>query len=487
MNEYSPRRRTALVLTGSGASGAYLAGALKALDETGTRIDLLVGTGAGAVAAAFGAVAGGPRLYGPGGFWDGLGRRQLCRLRPLLRAALGLLGLSLASLLLPLVLAVVAGLAFPLVLLADLVRPGLLAAAMGGLLALPARLRAPYLAAVGVPLLLLALGLVVTLASRFLKDRRRFAESLESVVDDLPGALRLRRSLWEVARASAVSGAAPGDAELGQRYVSLLSDNLGQPGFRELVLRLADVETGDVLPFAVLADGPRARFARPRSGAEPPWVDLRREAAAGVLPGALRASLFPPLLTSPVRVRFAREGPFPGETHRLADGLLAAGSGIAEALAAGAEQVVVVSPCPEAAAPTPRRRGLQAALSAVAATRERQALEADLGHYQMLGRVVLTVGHPMDEGGRAWEDPATGTQHRSFGLWVVRPDGRNVWPLDWNGAREPATEVWERPADLMERGYRDAYRLFVEPVLGAVPDAAPSPAPARSETQPVEL
>jgi hypothetical protein len=487
MNEYSPRRRTALVLAGSGVSGAYLAGALKAFDETGTRIDVLVGTGAGAVAAAFGAVAGGPRLYGPGGFWDGLARRDLCRLRPLLRAALGLLGLSLASLLAPLALAVLAGLAFPLVLLADLVRPGLLAASLGRAAALAEPLRGPYLAAVGVPLLVLALGLMAALASRFLRDRRRFAESLESFLDDAPGAVRLRRSLWEVARGSAVSAAPPAEAELGQRYVSLLCDNLGQPGFRELVLRLADVETGGALPFAALADGPRARFVKPRAGAEPPWVDLRREGAAAALPAALRASLFPPLLASPVRVGFGREGPFPGETHRLADGLLAAGAGIAEALAAGAEQVVVVSPCPEEAAPTPHRRGPWAALGAVAAMRERQALESDLGHHQMLDRVVSTVGHLLDEGGRAWEDPATGAQHRSFGLWVVRPQGRHVWPLDWDGAREPATEVWERPADLMERGYRDAYRLFVEPVLGAVPAAAPPPAPPRPETQQVEL
>ena len=41
MREYSPRRRTALVLTGSGTSGAYHAGVLKALDESGVKLDLI--------------------------------------------------------------------------------------------------------------------------------------------------------------------------------------------------------------------------------------------------------------------------------------------------------------------------------------------------------------------------------------------------------------------------------------------------------------
>ena len=47
MQEYSPKRRTALVFTGSGTSGAYHAGVLKALDESGVKIDLVVGSGVG--------------------------------------------------------------------------------------------------------------------------------------------------------------------------------------------------------------------------------------------------------------------------------------------------------------------------------------------------------------------------------------------------------------------------------------------------------
>ena len=71
MKEYSPKRRTALVLTGSGTAAAYHAGVLRALDESGVKIDVVVGSGAGTIGAAFAAVAGSGRLYGENGFWTG--------------------------------------------------------------------------------------------------------------------------------------------------------------------------------------------------------------------------------------------------------------------------------------------------------------------------------------------------------------------------------------------------------------------------------
>jgi len=50
---YSPKYRTALVLTGAGTAGAYHAGVLRALGEAGVRIDLVAGHGIGAVGAFF--------------------------------------------------------------------------------------------------------------------------------------------------------------------------------------------------------------------------------------------------------------------------------------------------------------------------------------------------------------------------------------------------------------------------------------------------
>src|SRR5436309_237493 len=109
MRDYSPKRRTALVLTGSGASGAYHAGVLRALDESGVKVDLVVGSGVGNVAAAFAAIAGGSKLYGPGGFWDGAGWSSLYRLQPALRIALLLLATAFGVFLFPVGLALRAG------------------------------------------------------------------------------------------------------------------------------------------------------------------------------------------------------------------------------------------------------------------------------------------------------------------------------------------------------------------------------------------
>ncbi len=64
---YAPDRRTALVLTGSGVDGAYHAGAVRALNEAGVRVDLVAGRGVGAVAALFAAIDGASRLWEPTG------------------------------------------------------------------------------------------------------------------------------------------------------------------------------------------------------------------------------------------------------------------------------------------------------------------------------------------------------------------------------------------------------------------------------------
>jgi predicted acylesterase/phospholipase RssA len=146
MREYSPRRRTALVLTGSGTSGAYHAGVLKALDESGVKLDLVVGSGVGAVGAAFGAAAGGPRLYGERGFWADVSWDGFFRLRPAIRIAILLLACSFGVFLLPVLLALTAGLLFPLVLILDLVSPGWAGRVGAAMLGAPSVLRAPYLA-----------------------------------------------------------------------------------------------------------------------------------------------------------------------------------------------------------------------------------------------------------------------------------------------------------------------------------------------------
>ncbi len=492
LTDYSPRRRTALVLAGSGTSGAYHAGVLKALDESGVKVDLVVGSGAGAVAAAFAAAAGGPKLYGADGFWDGVTWASFYRLRAGLRIAVLLLACSFGVFLLPVTLALLAGVLFPLALVLDMVVPGLPTRLTGLVTAAPAVLRAPYLAALALPIFMLSVIAFFAALRLLLRQRRRVGESFESLLDTAPARRRVAERLWEIARGSALSKAAPSEVELGRKYVGLVAENLGQPGFRELIVRTADLETGDVLPFVVLDDAHRAAFAaargqgtRSRVEGLPGAIDLRAPGYDALAFDAVVTSVLPPGVAAPHRVSFPKGGLFAGETHRLTDGTLAAGCGIAEAVAAGAQQVIVAAGVPESATPPARRRGAWALADGLVATLERQGVETEVAATERINRLVETLGHRTDEGGRAWQDPGTGRTYRPVALYVIRPERRLLGPLELDGSLDPATEVEALPDDLIAQGYRDAYRLFIEPVVGAVPE--PPPARPPEVAQPVEL
>src|SRR5215212_1681495 len=87
VDTYSPQRRTALLLTGTGTAGAYHAGVLRALHEAGVKIDLVAGRGIGAIGAFFAAVDGGARLWEPTGFWRSPSAKGFYRWRLPLRIA----------------------------------------------------------------------------------------------------------------------------------------------------------------------------------------------------------------------------------------------------------------------------------------------------------------------------------------------------------------------------------------------------------------
>src|SRR4051812_49950876 len=73
---YSPQRRTALLLTGTGTAGAYHAGVLRALHEAGVKIDIIGANGVGVIGALFAAVDGAPRLWDANGFWQSTAGRR---------------------------------------------------------------------------------------------------------------------------------------------------------------------------------------------------------------------------------------------------------------------------------------------------------------------------------------------------------------------------------------------------------------------------
>ncbi len=484
MRDYSPKRRTALLFTGSGSTGAYHAGVLRALDESGVKIDLVVGSGIGAVAAVFAAVGGGPKLYGHGGFWERVRWSSFYRLRPTVRLALGLLGVSFAIMALPVLLGLLLGILSPLLLIADRVFPGVASRALSLLWVAPERLSGPYLAAQALPVFALALLAVAATGVAYLRDRRRFAETFESFLDAGPGLERLKRSLWAVARGVALSGGAPSEAELGRRYVALLSENLGEPGFRELVLRAADLDRGDALAFVLLRDGHGGRSTA-REGVLADAVDLRAGGNDALLFDALATGLLCPMAMPLRRVSFPKGAVHAGETHRLTDSTFAGGCGIREALAAGAEQLIVVTGVPERVAPLARRRGPLARLDGAVRALERRAA-GEVDDAWRVNRMIGTLGNRGGDRRASWEDPATGRAYSDVDLWVIRPERRALGPMELDGASDPSTEVLQTTDDLLELGFRDAYRQFVEPVVGQ------SPLPQREEgkyrdTQPVGL
>src|SRR5215470_17790064 len=129
---YSPQRRTALVLTGTGADGAYHAGALRALHEAGVKIDLVAGRGVGVIGALFAAVDGGQRLWEEKGFWRSGSIPHLYGWRLAPQIAGWALALSVAIVALPIAAVAVGLIVFPIDFLLKIVgasgTPGLVAA-----------------------------------------------------------------------------------------------------------------------------------------------------------------------------------------------------------------------------------------------------------------------------------------------------------------------------------------------------------------------
>jgi hypothetical protein len=221
-----------------------------------------VGSGAGAIAAAYGAVAGGAKLYGAGGFWDGVSTAVFLRLRPALRVVLVILMVTAAVFLLPLALALLAGVAFPFALLADVFAPGFVSRMLAQYGPQAESLRSAYLVGLAVPAFALA-GLSCSyLAVLYLRQRRRFAEGFESPLDPSPVAGAGPR-LWR-SPAAPLSVGAPRRS----RWPALCDAGGRQPGpagFRELIVRAADLDTGGSLALVLLEDAPQ----RPSEGSLP--------------------------------------------------------------------------------------------------------------------------------------------------------------------------------------------------------------------------
>jgi hypothetical protein len=458
--QYSTRLRTALVLTGSGTDGAYQAGVLRALHEAGIRIDLVAGRGVGAVGAMFAAMDGAARLWDGKGIWRVPGAKLFYRWRVALRVAGWALAAAGAMLALPLVLLIIAAgiaLAGMLLTFVGLERAG--TAANATYSSWIEYLFSPTALPTVVPRLVVLAAIVagiaalvgVVAASLPNRARRRSRYGLAGRLFGGPlGANELversETELWNLIRGAATL-AAPPSAELGRRYVELVAENLGQPGFRELLLSVHDMDSRRDLVFALLSPSQRGRFFTR------PGADATRLAEAFDLNGAARdhaidalvGALAIPIASEPHLLTFAPEGPWRGETHRLCDRPGALLRLIEEVAAAGAEQVIVVSALPGQGRP-----------------HELSSERGDLrGHAGEVLRAFETAG---------LRDVLEHWSGRFAGLFVVRPAHNPLGPLDFGGVYDERSDRTHTLAELVDRGYEDAYRQFIEPVVAASGD-----------------
>jgi hypothetical protein len=451
---YSPRRRTGLLLCGAGTAGAYQAGVLNALAEAGVKIDIVAAHGPG-VLNALCAAADGAAVLESGGPWTRSSLRRAYRWRPALRLAGVGLAIVLALLLSPALLLVGAGLIYAASLLASLASLTDLAAWLVQTygLALAAVLSPPIMPTLvprGMVLgLLLVAGVLAVAAVRAAlteRSRRHVRGAFwwrlvgAPLGADEPGQTLLE-ALWRLVR-GASGGSRPDAAEIGRRYVDLLVENLGQPGFRELLIAVHDLDARRDLLGAVLRPESTPGFTSRRTRPGPREADsFDLKGATGTLVvdflhGALRL----PVAMPPQPLVFPAEGFWRGEMHHVCDRPDLAGRLLDELLAAGVEQIVMVGAAPAPMGPhslKPRPIDLRGRAGALVRSVETAAFDA------------------------VWAR-ASAVSDRVF---VIRPVHNPIGPFDFTGVYDDASDRHRTMTELVRQGYDDAYQQFIGPVV----------------------
>jgi hypothetical protein len=446
-----------LLFTGTGADGVYHAGAMRALQEAGVKLDLVGGRGIGAIAAVLAAVDGGSQLWDTGGFWRSPAVATFYQWRwPFM--VLRWLGVALLAVLAVPAAVILLGLAvYPFALLLGMAGLAVGAYFVEGFVwtlgqafsppALPTWI--PRLAALISTAGLATLGVGAWMAWLRSPLYRRSTGSrlwtlLGSPVDASPAIHHAIETVWRLLKGGAAIKTPEAD-DLSRRYAELLAENLGQPGFRELLLVVHDVDATRDLVFGLIRD-PYRRMLFPSPGG----VSSARRAEAqdlstgtqGFLADVLAAALTLPGVSEARLLRFAPDSYWRGETHRMTDRPASIGRLLEEAAAAGAEQVLIVS----ATADPPGAHELRPA------------------RLDGLGRVGEQI---VSAEAAALSDAVRHLHHRFQGLYLIRPSHNPIRPLDMNGAYDEKSDRVQSLGELMERGYEDTYRQFIEPFLGA--------------------
>jgi hypothetical protein len=454
LESYSPQLRTALVLTGTGTAGAYHAGVLRALHEAGVKIDVVAGQGMGVVSALFAAVDGAQKLWEEKGFWRSPAIRTLYPWRPMLRAMVWALAVSIALVVLPIAAIALGLIVFPIDFMLKMVGAG----GTNDLAATYLRFAEASFAADGLPtwlprLVVLVLGFVVVLAfvdgwtgSGGRTERGSlWWRVLRAPLSSKEAADHCWRLMWDLLRGAATLKQ-PTASELARRYTDLICDNLGQPGFRELVVAVHDLDARRDLILAVVAE-PRRRDLVRRQTSEATeerraevfdLTGVAREYLVDIVDGALTI----PVVTEPTTVTFSAEAYWRGETHRICDRPASIGRLFEELLELGAEQLIVVSAAPETHGPH--------ALSPA-----RLDLHGRVGDYVQSAEAATV------------RDLTRLVAYHSVRVFPVRPAHNPIGPFDFSGGFDNQSDRRRPLHELMAQGYEDAYHQFIEPVVGA--------------------
>jgi hypothetical protein len=251
--------------------------------------------------------------------------------------------------------------------------------------------------------------------------------------------------VWDLLRGAAQLKQ-PSEAELGRRYAEVLSENLGQPGFRELVFTVHDLDARRDLVFALVAEDRRRDLVRRRTTGE---TEARRAEVvdlAGVardhLPDGIAGSLAIALATDPHDLAFAPDEYWRGETHRVCDRPASVARLVDELANLSVEQILLVSAAPETPGPH-------------ALSRPRIDAKGRLGEYLLSFEAAVI----RDVGGSG--------VHGTPRMFLIRPEHNPVGPFDFAGGFDDRSDRRQGLSELMARGYEDAYHQFIEPVVGA--------------------
>ena len=448
---YSPHLRTAVLLSGNGTGGAYHAGVLRALHEAGVKIDVMSGRGIGVVGALFAAIDAGAKTWEQGGVWRRAPAPRLYQWRrPLLWAcALGVAAIAILAV--PLLVLATGLIAYPLSFLVQMVSVDSgfrLAAAYADAVryafstsVLPTVIPRLVTLCFAVAFIVLAVSAVRRkpdiVRGKVNRDRGRWwARVIGAPWTTEPALRHFRASLWHLFRGPATAKE-PAAGDLSRRYTELLFENLGQPGFRELIIATLDIETrGDLVFAAIGATRRQAFFQRGRGD----MIDLSGVGRNQVV-DALASALSLPLLTEPHLTAFSPESYWKGEAHRTCDHIGAEARLLEELAAAGVEQVIVV--CPDADRAGPHRL-----------TKPTGSLRSRVADHLASTQTAVV------------RDVVSVYRKRFKGLFLIQPVHNPIGPLDVEGAYDERSDRFQSLGELMDRGYEDAYRQFVEPVVG---------------------